>query len=119
MGWRGLWRCLVSCFSTLSLNIQIPVCLWFLANDKTQSGRDRWGEMLFVDARRMGTMETRVNRVFTDADINAIAGTVDAWRRDGEVPDAYENVVSDDEPFDQKMKRLTALLKQQQAEGQN
>jgi type I restriction enzyme M protein len=131
----------------LFLNTQIPVCLWFLTNDKTQRGRDRRAETLFIDARQMGTMETRVNRVLTDEDIEKIAGTVHAWRGDGEVPDSYGDVAGfcysaklaeiekngfvltpgryvgaadqeeDDEPFDQKMKRLTALLKQQQEEG--
>ena len=131
----------------LFLNTQIPVCLWFLTNDKTQHGRDRRGETLFIDARQMGTMKTRVERVLTDEDIEKIAGTVHAWRGDGEVSDPYENVAGfcynaklgeiekngfvltpgryvgaadqedDDEPFDQKMKRLTALLKQQQEEG--
>ncbi|CAK6687353.1 hypothetical protein ICNINCKA_00186 [Synechococcus sp. CBW1107] len=131
----------------LFLNTQIPVCLWFLTNDKTQRGRDRRGETLFIDARQMGTMKTRVERVLTDEDIEKIAGTVHAWRGNGEVSDAYEDVAGfcynakleeiekngfvltpgryvgaadqddDDEPFDQKMKRLTALLKQQQEEG--
>ena len=131
----------------LFLNTQIPVCLWFLTNDKTQRGRDRRGETLFIDARQMGTMKTRVERVLTDEDIEKIAGTVHAWRADGEVADAYENVAGfcysaklaeiekngfvltpgryvgaadqddDDEPFDQKMKRLSALLRQQQQEG--
>ena len=138
---------MVSLPGQLFLNTPIPVCLWFLTNDKTQRGRDRRGETLFIDARQMGTMETRVNRVLTEEDIEKIAGTVHAWRGDGEVPDVYENVAGfcysaklekieengfvltpgryvgaadqddDDEPFDQKMKRLTALLKQQQEEG--
>jgi len=131
----------------LFLNTQIPVCLWFLTNDKTQRGRDRRGETLFIDARQMGTMKTRVERVFTDEDIETIAGTVHAWRGDGEVAEAYADVAGfcysarlaeiekngfvltpgryvgaaetdeDDEPFDLKMKRLTTLLKQQQQEG--
>jgi type I restriction enzyme M protein len=131
----------------LFLNTQIPVCLWFLTNDKTQRGRDRRGETLFIDARQMGTMETRVNRVLTEADIAKIAGTVHAWRKDGEVSDVYEDVagfcykakleeiekngfvltpgryvgaadVEDDgEAFEDKMKRLSTLLKQQQEQG--
>ena len=131
----------------LFLNTQIPVCLWFLTNDKTQRGRDRRSETLFIDARQMGTMKTRVERVLTDEDIAKIAGTVHAWRGDSEVSTAYADVAGfcycaklveiekngfvltpgryvgaadqedDDEPFDQKMKRLTALLKQQQQEG--
>ena len=131
----------------LFLISQIPVCLWFLTNDKTQRGRDRRGETLFIDARQMGSMVSRVERVLTDEDISKVADTVHAWRGDGEVENAYEDVSGfcysakfeeieknsfvltpgryvgaadqeeDDEPFDQKMKRLTALLKQQQEEG--
>lgn len=131
----------------LFLNTQISVCLWFLTNDKTKRGRDRRGETLFIDARQMGTMETRVNRVLTDEDIQKIAGTVHAWRGDGLVSDGYEDIPGfsysarleeiekngfvltpgryvgaadqddDDEPFDQKIMRLSALLKQQQEEG--
>jgi len=131
----------------LFLNTQIPVCLWFLTNDKTQRGRDRRGETLFIDARQLGTMQTRVERILTDADIERIAGTVHAWRGDGEVAEAYGDVAGfcysakqeeiekngfvltpgryvgaadqaeDGEPFAQKMQRLTALLKQQQEEG--
>jgi type I restriction enzyme M protein len=131
----------------LFLNTQIPVCLWFLTNDKTQRGRDRRGETLFIDARQMGTMKTRVERVLTDEDIAKIGDTVHAWRGDGEVSDAYEDVagfcynaklveiekngfvltpgryvgaadVEDDgEGFEEKMKRLTGLLRQQQEEG--
>jgi type I restriction enzyme M protein len=131
----------------LFLNTQIPVCLWFLTNDKTQRGRDRRGETLFIDARQLGTMETRVNRILTDDDIARVAATVHAWRANGEVQQSYEDVPGfcysakleeiekngfvltpgryvgaaeqeeDGEPFDQKMKRLTAILKQQQQEG--
>jgi type I restriction enzyme M protein len=131
----------------LFLNTQIPVCLWFLTNDKTQRGRDRRGETLFIDARQMGTMKTRVERVLTDEDIAKIGDTVHAWRGDGEVSNAYEDIagfcynaklgeiekngfvltpgryvgaadVEDDgEVFEEKMKRLTGLLKKQQEEG--
>ena len=131
----------------LFLNTQIPVCLWFLTNDKTQRGRNRRGETLFIDARQMGSMVSRVERVLTDEDIAKVAGTVHAWRGDGEVEIPYKDVSGfcysakfeeieknsfvltpgryvgaadqeeDDEPFDQKMKRLTSLLKQQQDEG--
>jgi type I restriction enzyme M protein len=64
----------------LFLNTQIPVCLWFLTNDKTANGRDRRGETLFIDARNLGTMETRVLKVFTDEDIAKIQETVQSWK---------------------------------------
>jgi type I restriction enzyme M protein len=51
----------------------IPVCLWFLTRDKTgknlkHGGRDRTSETLFIDARKLGTMQTRTLRVLTDGD---------------------------------------------------
>ncbi len=68
----------------LFFNTQIPACLWFLTKDKTQHGRDRRGEVLFIDARKLGTMQTRVLRVFEDEDIARIANAVHAWRQDCE-----------------------------------
>lgn len=66
--------------SQLFLNTQIPACLWFFTNDKAKNGRDRRGETLFIDARQLGTMETRVFKVFTDEDIAKIADTVQSWK---------------------------------------
>ena len=74
------------------LNTPIPACLWFLTTDKNRQGRDRRGETLFVDARQMGTMETRVNRVLTDEDVAGIANTVHAWRGNGEAIQPYGNI---------------------------
>ena len=72
----------------LFLNTQIPVCLWFLTNDKSMNGRDRKGETLFIDARQLGTMETRVLKVFTDEDIAKIQETVHSWK----TGEGYEDV---------------------------
>ena len=72
----------------LFLNTQIPVCLWFLTNDKTANGRDRSNETLFIDARNLGTMETRVLKVLTDEDIQKVQDTVSSWR----TGDAYEDI---------------------------
>lgn len=76
----------------LFFNTQIPACLWFLAKDKSgrglasgSGGRDRRGELLFIDARKLGRMDTRVNRVFDDEDVQRIASTVHRWREDGEL----------------------------------
>ena len=75
----------------LFFNTQIPACLWFLAKDKRgtavpggKPGRDRRGEVLFIDARKLGRMDTRVTRVFDDEDVARIAATVHRWRADGE-----------------------------------
>ena len=66
----------------LFFNTQIPACLWFLVKDK----RARRGEVLFIDARKLATMISRVQCELTDAVIDRIAGTVAAWR--GESPSA-------------------------------
>ena len=60
----------------LFFNTQIPACLWFLAKQKAT----RKGEVLFVDARKLGTSVSRVQIELTDADIDRIANTVAAWR---------------------------------------
>lgn len=57
----------------LFLTTGIPACLWFLTRDKTgrnlrASDRDRTGKTLFLDARRLGTMETRALRKLTGAE---------------------------------------------------
>jgi type I restriction enzyme M protein len=139
--------CMVALPGQLFYQTQIPVCLWFLARDKRNSGRrDRRGETLFIDARKLGSMVDRVHRELTDEDIAKIAGAYHAWRGDrpagkyadvpgfckaakledirkhGHVltPGRYvgaETAEGDGEPFDDKMRRLTATLRQQQAEG--
>lgn len=85
----------------LFFNTQIPACLWFLCKDKSgmpiggaKHGRDRRGEVLFIDARKLGRMDTRVNRVFEDEDVARIASTVHRWRADGEdgADQPYEDV---------------------------
>lgn len=60
----------------LFFNTQIPACLWFLVKQKTH----RKGEVLFIDARKLATMISRVQSEFTDEVIERIAGTVAAWR---------------------------------------
>jgi type I restriction enzyme M protein len=62
----------------------IPACLWFFAKDKGPQGakalRDRRGDILFIDARAMGTMLDRTERILTVEDIAKISGTYHAWR---------------------------------------
>jgi type I restriction enzyme M protein len=75
--------CMVALPGQLFYSTQIPVCLWFLArNKKNGRFRDRRGETLFIDARKMGTLVDRVHRELTDADLAKIAGTYHAWRGD-------------------------------------
>ncbi|MCE7937923.1 N-6 DNA methylase [bacterium] len=145
--------CMVALPGQLFYSTQIPVCLWFLARDKsgrsgfqTRPYRDRRGETLFIDARKLGTMADRVHREMLDADIAKIAGTYHAWRGDqgaGEYADVpgfcrsatledirkhghvltpgryvgAEVAEDDGEPFEEKMRRLVAELREQRAEG--
>ena len=75
--------CMVALPGQLFYSTQIPVCLWFLARNKTNGRfRDRRGETLFLDARKMGTLVDRTHRELTDDDIAMIAGTYHAWRGD-------------------------------------
>lgn len=70
----------------LFFNTQIPACLWFLAKGKTT----RQGEVLFIDARKLGSMISRVQAELADEAIARIAATVQAWRGAGEA--AYEDI---------------------------
>ncbi len=137
----GLVDCMVALPGQLFYSTQIPACLWFLAR-----GGGRRDEILFVDARALGRMVDRTHRELTDEDIARIAGTYHAWRKGGDA-DGYEDVPGfcksapleevrkhghvltpgryvgappqedDGEPFEDKMKRLVAQLREQQAEG--
>jgi type I restriction enzyme M protein len=79
--------CMVALPGQLFYSTQIPACLWFLARDRSGRGgpgarplRDRRGEILFIDARKLGRMVDRTHRELTDEDIARIAGTYHAWR---------------------------------------
>jgi type I restriction enzyme M protein len=139
--------CMVALPGQLFYSTQIPVCLWFLARNKRNGRfRDRRGETLFIDARKLGTMIDRVHRELLDADIAKIAGTYHAWRGDkdageyADVPGFCKRATLDDirkhghaltpgryvgaeaaeddgESFEEKMKRLTATLREQRDEA--
>ena len=53
--------------------------------------RDRRGEMLFIDARKLGHMIDRTRKEFSDEDIARIAGTYRAWRGEPKSVNAYED----------------------------
>jgi len=121
----------------------IPVSLWFLNRDKTSRGPQRWrdrkGEVLFIDARKLGHLVDRTHRELTDDEITRITGAYHAWR--GEpgagsyedvagfcasvtteqaakhrfvlTPGRYvgaEDVEDDGEPIEEKLARLKAEL---------
>lgn len=125
----------------LFFNTQIPACLWFLTKQKTT----RQGEVLFIDARKLGSMISRVQAELTDDIIERIASTVAAWRGENEsdyqdiagycrsvsldeisqhghvlTPGRYvgaEEVEDDDDAFADKMQTLTEKLGEQMAKG--
>lgn len=139
--------CMVALPGQLFYSTQIPVCLWFIAREKKNGRfRERRGQTLFIDARKLGTMIDRVHRELTEEDIRKIADTYHAWRGD---PSAgtYEDIpgfcrsatlddirqhnyiltpgryvgaakVEDDgEPFEEKMACLTAALREQSTQA--
>ena len=72
----GLVDCMVALPGQLFYSTQIPVCLWFLSRDRRGGRhRDRRGEVLFIDARKLGRMVDRTHRELTDDDIARIADT--------------------------------------------
>jgi type I restriction enzyme M protein len=139
--------CMVALPGQLFYSAQIPACLWFLARDRKNGKlRDRLGQVLFIDARKLGRMVDRTHRELTDEDVARIANTYHAWRGEkgaGEYADApgfcksaaleevrkHGHVLTpgryvgadaqedDGEPFEQKVKRLVAMLHEQQAEA--
>ncbi|MBI5115867.1 N-6 DNA methylase [Candidatus Poribacteria bacterium] len=139
--------CMIALPGQLFYTTQIPVCLWFLTrNKKNGKFRDRRGWTLFIDARKLGHLVDRIHRELSDEEIARIAATYHAWRGEKETgkykdiagfcknattdeiashghvltPGRYvgaEEVEDDGEPFDEKMKRLTAKLEEQFTES--
>lgn len=144
---NDLVDCMIALPGQLFYSTQIPACLWFLARDRRGGGglRDRRGEILFIDARKMGTMVDRTHRELGGEDIERITDTYHAWRRDTSTE--YEDVAGfcmsasldevrkhghvltpgryvgvevtedDGEPFEEKMVRLTSQWREQSEEA--
>lgn len=135
--------CIIAMPPNLFRSVAIPVCVWFFANDKTVGTKgtiDRTGEVLFIDARELGHMVDRVERTFSDDDIEQIAGTFRNWRGRESAEREYADVPGfcksatlaeieaagwvltpgryvgapeapeDDEPIDEKIARLKSEL---------
>ena len=139
--------CIVALPGQLFRSTQIPACLWFLSKGRRAGEyRERSGELLLIDARAMGRMTDRTHRELTAEDIARIADTYHSWRgepdageyadepgfcksadleevrRHGHVltPGRYVGAApreNDSEPFEDKMTRLAAQWRQQQAEA--
>lgn len=142
---NDLVECMVALPGQLFTNTQIPACIWLLTKNKAGGNgkADRRGKTLFIDARDLGYMKDRVLRDFTKEDIEKITETFHTWQRceDYEdqpgfcfsadlaaiqkhdfvlTPGRYVGAAEqeeDDEPFAEKMERLTGLLNSQFAES--
>ena len=149
--------CIVALPGQLFRSTQIPACLWFLSRGRRNGEhRNRRGEVLFIDARKLGHMIDRTRRDLSQEDIARIAATYHAWRGHPHEPplplgegqgEGYADVPGfcksapleevrkhghvltpgryvgaapqedDSEPFEEKMARLTAQWREQQAEA--
>ncbi len=85
---NDLVDCMIALPGQLFYTTQIPVCLWFLTKNKKaqtfsdgrKQHRNREGETLFIDARNMGSMISRIHKELTADDIAEIARTYHLWR---------------------------------------
>jgi type I restriction enzyme M protein len=76
----------------LFLNAGIPVALWFLSKNRAGKGhRDRKGEVLFIDARKLGQMTTRTLRTLSPDDSARISSTYHNWRN-AQPTEPYEDI---------------------------
>jgi len=139
--------CMIALPGQLFYSTPIPACLWFLTRNKQSTGlRDRRKQTLFIDARKMGSLVDRIHRDLSDNEIVRITKTYHSWRGEKDAgqyqdiagfcksaslkgisangfvltPGRYvdaEEVEDDGEPFEEKMKRLVAQFRKQQAES--
>jgi type I restriction enzyme M protein len=141
----GVIDCMVALPTQLFFNTQIPACLWFLGRDRrNHKFRDRSNEILFIDARKMGIMINRKNKILTDEDIARISGVYHDWRNKDSnyediagfcksatlnevetnnfvlTPGRYvgaEDIEDDGVIFDEKVAELTTNLREQFAQS--
>ncbi len=143
------YDCTTLCYISLPNNLSkhIDTFRWFLARDRKNSKfRDRRGQVLFIDARKLGSLVDRTHRELNDEDVARIANTYHAWRGEKKARE-YEDIPGfcmsaalddvrkhghvltpgryvgaevqedDGEPFEEKMQRLVVTLREQQAEA--
>ncbi len=138
--------CMIALPPQLFYTTGIPACLWFLARNKANGKlRDRRGETLFIDARKLGSLIDRTHRELSDKEIKDIARVYHAWRGEKgagkyeDVPGFCKSATTEEiaeryvltpgryvgavdleeegEPFREKMERLVEKLEKQFAEA--
>lgn len=136
-------ECIVDLPSQLFFNTQIPCTLWFFNRDKSKWKNNRENQVLFIDARKLGTPISKNQIEFSDVEIQRISDTFKSWcfgayedvdgfckstsrdeitsHRDSLSPSRYigtEEIESEnDEDFDTRMQNLTAKLSEQFSES--
>lgn len=139
--------CVIAMPVQLFYTTGIPACLWFVTKNKAQKGhRNRMGETLFIDSRKLFRKVDRTHNELTDVQIKQITDIYHAYRGEADMPEykdiqgfckvasleeikkhgyvltpgryvGTEEVEDDGEPFDEKMVRLTAELAEQFERG--
>jgi len=135
--------CIVQLTGQLFANTQIPCALWFLSKNRGGKGgsRKRDGEILFIDGRKLGSLipGSRKQKQLSDDELERVASAYRQFKRTG-IPDEIAGFCkvatldevrqhkyaltpgryvgaaeadADDEPFEEKLPRLTALLREQ------
>lgn len=136
-------ECIIDLPGQLFHNTQIPVALWFFNKDKSRWKNNREGQVLFIDARKLGSAISRTQIEFSDGEINKIAdvfkdwangdfGEIDGFCRSVAADQVVENgyslspgryvgsevgVSEDGEDFSSRMTNLTSALNSQFAES--
>jgi type I restriction enzyme M protein len=138
-----LVECIVALPAQLFYTTQIPVSLWFLNRDKSSGGsrgwRDRRGETLFIDARKLGQLVDRTHRELSDEEMSQLVTAYHSWRGEPGFPQyedssgfcasvtidvidehrfvltpgryvGSEMVEEDDEPIQERLRRLNEEL---------
>jgi type I restriction enzyme M protein len=124
--------CIIAMPSQLFYDVSIPVSLWFISKDRS----NRKDKVLFMDARKMGYMETRRHRELKEEEIKQLYETYHNWKNDENyedvegfsksasieeirshdyvlTPGRYVGIEEEEDdgiPFEEKMDRLTNEL---------
>jgi type I restriction enzyme M protein len=138
---EGLVDCIISMPTQLFYDVAIPVSLWFISKDKA----NRKDKVLFMDARKMGYMETRKHRELKDEEIEKLFKTYHSWKKNQQYQDiqgfaksasleeikshdyvltpgryvGIEDEIGDGIPFEEKMEKLTSELAEQFKESKS
>jgi type I restriction enzyme M protein len=139
---NGYIDCVVALPEKLFLSTGIPVCLFFLSKNRDGNGefRERKNEVLFIDARKKGSLVSRKQKALSEEEIQEIANVYHKFKRNEEkvedIPGFYkvatiedikekdykltpgiyvgtEEIEDDGIPFEEKMEALRTKLFEQ------